>query len=439
MMVLVFFLFSPCRYPGSRGFMVFDTVNSDVEERDRLIRSSDVILLVLDASKDWAQAARETWFPLLKSLGAENTPVVVAASKMDLNTDGEEVTRRKVFELMRDHAQVESFNEVVGAASRVSLDYAVGLSDKLVEQVELFFYAAFCAVSSPLQPIYDSGHGRLTVRCAEALTLVFHALDEDADQALSMGEMVSLQQRVFGLGLTSQEMAIICEMIRPECPEGLDARGNITLPGFLFVMTKFVDRSRPAMVWKVLSHFGFDQRLRHHGEKFVGGVLGARCHQLSAASLAFLDATFKRAATAEGYLELPVFEALVGRTPGGSPFGPNPFAECEAHRSGAVTASGFRALFARLAFQKPALAASAMFGLGFPVDKPHAPPVLGVPSSLEHRSVFSALVIGLEDSGKTALVRALASKPFVEGLKVPARAVGVVGDQTLIVERNLDG
>ncbi|WFD34054.1 ERMES complex Ca(2+)-binding regulatory GTPase gem1 [Malassezia cuniculi] len=221
------------------------------EFRDRLeseLRRANVIVLVYSVvDAESLERIPGYWLPYIRSLGI-NVPVVFVGSKVDLRDSDEYSLEEEIGPLMAEFKEVETCIE---CSARWSLN--VG---------EVFFYAQK-AVLYPTAPLYDSHSHTLKPACVEALCNIFRLCDTDKDDMLSDAELNEFQYLCFDSPLQLQELEGIKELVQ-ESPDPNDPHlrdGNLTLSGFLYLHTLFIQRGRLETTWTVLWTFGYGMDL----------------------------------------------------------------------------------------------------------------------------------------------------------------------------------
>jgi len=144
---------------------------------------------------------------------------------------------------------------------------------------ELFYYAQK-AVLHPTAPLYSpedrdvrSLHSRvfsvktyiifcfcvlqLTENCRKGLTRIFKLCDLDNDGVLNDHELNRFQRRCFDSPLQPQALDDVKNIVKRSLPDGVFDDG-LTLSGFLFLHTLFIQRGRHETTWTVLRKYGYN-------------------------------------------------------------------------------------------------------------------------------------------------------------------------------------
>lgn len=428
------------------------TARLDYRDRlDRELRRANVIVLVYSAvDTDSLERISGYWLPYVRSLGI-NVPVVLVGSKVDLrDPEHSDSLEEEIAPLMEEFKEVETCIE---CSSRWPLN--VG---------EVFFFAQK-AVLYPTAPLYDSRSHTLKPECVVALCNIFRLCDTNKDDVLSDAELNEFQHLCFDAPLQLQELEGIKELVHaspnPDDPHLRD--GNLTLSGFLYLHTLFIQRGRLETTWTVLWTFGYGMDLALdnayvHPQFYIPPGCSA---ELSPLGYQFLTEIFKaHDKDHDGALNAHELDELFCTAPGGRhPWDAYNFPlSTITDENGAVTLQGWLAQWSMTTLLEYRTALAYLAYLGYPlfarqsVATPHAaspPPVSSsTPSSykwldgsvrhtqpqaastagalkiVRHRqgnerrkngaepcSVFLALVLGAPGSGKSALLRHMVGKP----------------------------
>uniref|UniRef100_A0A8C8GM12 Ras homolog family member T1 n=1 Tax=Oncorhynchus tshawytscha TaxID=74940 RepID=A0A8C8GM12_ONCTS len=99
--------------------------------------------------------------------------------------------------------------------------------------------------------------------CIKALTRIFKVSDLDNDGILNDNELNFFQRTCFNAPLASQALEDVKNVVRKNVIDGVCDNG-LTLKGFLFLHTLFIQRGRHETTWTVLRRFGYDDDLELH-------------------------------------------------------------------------------------------------------------------------------------------------------------------------------
>ncbi|TKY85750.1 hypothetical protein EX895_005290 [Sporisorium graminicola] len=251
---------------------IVDT-SSSPEHRANLeaeLRRANVICIVYSVSAPSSFDRIPTyWLPYIRSLGI-NVPVILVGNKIDLRS-GDVTNAALEDELAPVMAEFKEVETCVECSARIPLN------------VSEVFYFAQKAVLYPTAPLYDSREHVLKPACVDALKRIFRLCDSDKDGLLSDGELNEFQSKCFDTPLQAQELEGIKDLVIQAPVAGLRynhengsvaasgssangdvpahhphlREGNLTMAGFLYLHTLFIQRGRLETTWTVLRTFGY--------------------------------------------------------------------------------------------------------------------------------------------------------------------------------------
>lgn len=181
------------------------------------------------------------WLPTIRSqLGEQHSvPIVLVGNKVELH---EFSTLDSIVPIMNQYCEIET---------------CVECSAKTLSNIsELFFYAQK-AVLHPTAPLYSSESKYLTDKCLKALARIFKLCDEDNDGILNDQELNRFQLRCFNSPLHDAALEDVKNIVKRSVPDGVFDDG-LTLTGFQFLHTLFIQRGRDETTWSVLRKFGYN-------------------------------------------------------------------------------------------------------------------------------------------------------------------------------------
>ncbi|KAK2509543.1 LOW QUALITY PROTEIN: hypothetical protein MC885_005633 [Smutsia gigantea] len=216
------------------------------EELQAEIHKANVVCVVYDVSEEATiEKIRTKWIPLVNG-GADKeprVPIILVGNKSDLRPGS---SMEAVLPIMSQFPEIET---------------CVECSAKNLRNISELFYYAQKAVLHPTAPLYDSEAKQLRPACTQALTRIFRLLDQDQDQALSDDELNAFQKSCFGHPLAPQALedvkAVVCKNV-----VGGVRDDRLTLDGFLFLNTLFIQRGRHETTWTILRRFGYGDTLQ---------------------------------------------------------------------------------------------------------------------------------------------------------------------------------
>lgn len=468
---------------------IVDT-SSSPEHRNNLeaeLRRANVICIVYSISAPSSFDRIPTyWLPYIRSLGI-NVPVILVGNKIDLRS-GNVTNAALEDELAPVMAEFKEVETCVECSARIPLN------------VSEAFYFAQKAVLYPTAPLYDSREHVLKPACVDALKRIFRLCDSDKDGLLSDGELNDFQRKCFDAPLQAQELEGIKDLViqapiarlryshenvsvvASSSSANGDApthhphlrEGSLTMAGFLYLHTLFIQRGRLETTWTVLRTFGYGADLTLE-DSFVkpAFVVPPECSvELSPYGYQFLTDIFEvHDKDRDGALSPEELDSLFITVPDNShPWQNTSFpASTITDEHGAVTLQGwlaqwsmttlldYRTTLAYLAYLGyPSFPLSGSSGsssspspipltpTGPPGSRPsrnRAPSPPSTTSALKltrprktdkkkkgsiQRSVFLGFVLGAAGSGKTAILRDMVGKRFESGYEPTQKMMSVV-------------
>ncbi|CAH1794756.1 unnamed protein product [Owenia fusiformis] len=223
----------------------FSTQEQSHEELVHEINRSDVICVVYSVDvPESIERISTYWLPeIRKTVGLENRkPVILVGNKSDTY----------------DNSSMEVILPIMNAWQEV--ETCVECSAKTLKNISELFYYAQKAVLHPTAPLYNSEDKELKLNCKRALTRIFKICDGDNDGLLSDIELNQFQRRCFNAPLQPQALDDVKAVVRKNTAEGI-RNDSLTLKGFLFLHTLFIQRGRHETTWTVLRRFGYSDDL----------------------------------------------------------------------------------------------------------------------------------------------------------------------------------
>ncbi|XP_053410566.1 mitochondrial Rho GTPase 2 isoform X4 [Nycticebus coucang] len=216
------------------------------EELQDEIHKANVVCVVYDVSKEATiEKIRTKWIPLVngRTEKGPRVPIILVGNKSDLRS-GSSV--EAVLPIMNQFPEIET---------------CVECSAKNLRNISELFYYAQKAVLHPTAPLYDPEAKQLKPACAQALRRIFRLSDQDLDQTLSDEELNAFQQKAcFGHPLAPQALEDVKMVVRKNVVGGVQD-DRLTLDGFLFLNTLFIQRGRHETTWTILRRFGYSDTL----------------------------------------------------------------------------------------------------------------------------------------------------------------------------------
>ncbi|XP_054246964.1 mitochondrial Rho GTPase 2 isoform X8 [Indicator indicator] len=209
------------------------------------ISKANVVCMVYDVTKEATiEKIRSKWIPMVNG-GAEKgsrIPIILVGNKSDLQVGS---SMDVILPIMNQFSEIET---------------CVECSAKNLKNISELFYYAQKAVLHPTAPLYDPEEKQLKPACARALTRIFNLSDQDNNQVLSDEELNYFQKSCFGNPLAAQALEDVKMVVWKNTTDGVQDNG-LTLTGFLFLNTLFIQRGRHETTWTILRRFGYDDEL----------------------------------------------------------------------------------------------------------------------------------------------------------------------------------
>uniref|UniRef100_A0A8C1TW80 Mitochondrial Rho GTPase n=1 Tax=Cyprinus carpio TaxID=7962 RepID=A0A8C1TW80_CYPCA len=195
---------------------------------------ANVVCVVYDVTQEETiDKIRTKWIPLY---------VLVFCSYSDLRSGSSMET---ILPIMNQFSEIET---------------CVECSAKNLKNISELFYYAQKAVLHPTAPLYDPEDKQLKPQCVRALSRIFSISDQDNDHILSDAELNCFQKLCFGNPLAPQALEDVKTVVWKNTSDGVQDNG-LTLNGFLFLNTLFIQRGRHETTWTILRKFGYDDTL----------------------------------------------------------------------------------------------------------------------------------------------------------------------------------
>ncbi|CAL5224037.1 g6659 [Coccomyxa viridis] len=388
--------------------MVLVDTSSRPEDKANLelaCRNADVVILCFDSGRPQSlKRISDSWVPELQRMGVE-VPYLLVGCKSDLRQPGQTLQQT-----------------VVPTMSRCKLiETCLECSARTLTFVGEVFYYALKAVVYPMAPVFNlqanDGIGALTPLCVKALKRIFLMSDLDKDGVLSDSELNDFQVQCFAVPLQPEELAGVKAVVSQKMPEGV-RRGGLTLPGFLFLHTLFIERGRLETTWQVLRRFGYDGAL-HLSQDTLDEVSFQRSPdqvvELTEVAKDFLSACFEEFDMDNDRILSPAEQDVMYSTSPSRSWSRADEERVLLHGSTphGVSKQAYLLQWVYKAAIQPSAALEHMLLLGYR-GEPSALFSVSAPRRQERklesarRSVFQCFVFGPAQSGKSSLLRALA-------------------------------
>lgn len=159
------------------------------------------------------------------------------------------------------------------------IETCIECSAKTLKNISEMFYYAQKAVLHPTEPIYSVENAdvssstvcilyltlnyflfQLTDACKKALIRIFKICDVDCDGLLNDIELNNFQSHCFNAPLQPQVLDDVKAVLRKNLDDGV-SQNCVTLKGFLYLHSLFIQRGRNETTWTVLRKFGYNDNL----------------------------------------------------------------------------------------------------------------------------------------------------------------------------------
>ena len=370
------------------------------------LNKSSVICIVYSVEDDDSiDRITSYWLPLIRdNLGEEHhKPVVLVGNKSDLV---EYSSLDVILPIMNTYPEIET---------------CVECSAKSLKNIaELFFYAQK-AVLHPTSPLYSADERDLTTNCKRALTRIFKICDDNNDGILSDDELNAFQSKCFGSPLQPQALEDVKSIVKRTIRDGIFDDG-LTLTGFLFLHTLFIQRGRHETTWTVLRKFGYNDRVELDDEYLHPCLdIPRGCSvELTTSGYRFLSTLFEKFdADEDGSLNSHELESLFAVCPKIPPYFEAKFLvkSVDTDENGWPSLKGFLSAWTLMTHVDPKLTLEYLAFLGYNVMTAEDSQLTAIQVTRDKRvdlekrkttrNVFSCHVIGPQGAGKSSFMKGL--------------------------------
>jgi len=373
--------------------------------QDEIHKASVVCIVYSVIDEDSIQRLTTYWLPFLRhTLGEDHrTPVILVGNKVDM-TDIQ--TLESILPIMNDFGEVET---------------CVECSARTLKNISEVFYYAQKAVLHPTAPVYNPDEKELTHPAKRALTRIFRICDTDNDNLLSDEEINTFQQKCFNAPLHPQALEDVKTIVKKNVNDGI-IKDGITLKGFLFLHTLFIQKGRHETTWTVLRKFGYDDSLQLT-QDYLSPNIKCKVHlgcttELTAQGYDFLARLFdKYDEDGDGCLNPSELQNLFSTCPI-MPWGPDVNNTVCTNADGWVNMDGYLAQWTLTSLLDVTRAVEFLAYLGYNYKAESQLSAIHVTREkkidLEKRqtarNVFRCHVLGAKSTGKTAFLQGLLNR-----------------------------
>ncbi|KAM7478030.1 hypothetical protein LguiA_026243 [Lonicera macranthoides] len=386
---------------------IIDT-SSSLERRGELaeeLQRADVVVLTYACNQPSTLDRLGTfWLPELRRLEVK-VPVLVVGCKLDLRDERHPtILEQEMSPIIQQFQEVETCIEC-SALKRIQI---IGV-----------FYYAKNAVLHPTAPLFDQEAQTLKPLCVRALKRIFILCDHDRDGALSDAELNDFQVRCFNSPLQPSEIVGVKRVVQEKLPEGVNDLG-LTLAGFLFLHSIFIEKGRLETTWTVLRKFGYNNEVRLSDDQLPSPIKQKpdQSVELTNEVVEFLKGVFSAFdIDGDGALQLTELEDLFSTAPE-SPWSEAPYVDsAEKTALGGLSLDGFLSEWALMTLLDPIRSIENLIYIGFTGNPSSAIRItrrrrLNCKKRQSDRNVFQCFVFGPKEAGKSALLNSFIERPF---------------------------
>ncbi|KAG9468586.1 hypothetical protein GDO78_022420 [Eleutherodactylus coqui] len=221
-----------------------ESEQTDEQLHHEISRANVICIVYAVNNKNSIDKVTNHWIPLINERTDKDSriPLILVGNKSDL----------------LDYSSMETVLPIMNQYSEI--ETCVECSAKNLKNISELFYYAQKAVLHPTGPLYCPEDKELKPACVKALTRIFKISDLDNDGILNDAELNFFQRTCFHIPLASQALEDVKNVVRKNVHDGVSGNG-LTLNGFLFLHTLFIQRGRHETTWTVLRRFGYDDDL----------------------------------------------------------------------------------------------------------------------------------------------------------------------------------
>ncbi|XP_043860808.1 mitochondrial Rho GTPase 2 isoform X1 [Dromiciops gliroides] len=382
-----------------------ETEQTEEELKDE-IHKANVVCMVYDVSEDSTiEKIRTKWIPLVNGRAEKGPriPIILVGNKSDLRSGSSMET---ILPIMNQFSEIET---------------CVECSAKNLKNISELFYYAQKAVLHPTAPLYDPEEKQLRPACAHALTRIFRLSDQDNNQVLSDHELNYFQKSCFGNPLAPQALEDVKMVVCKNTTDGVKDDG-LSLDGFLFLNTLFIQRGRHETTWTILRRFGYDDELELTDDYLhpLIRVPPGCTTELNHFGYQFLQKMFeKHDKDQDGALSPSELQSLFSPFPS-VPWGPELYNTVCTNDKGLLSLHGFLCQWTLVTYLNIHHCLEHLGYLGYPIlceqdSQTHAITVtrekkMDLEKGQTQRNVFLCKVIGAQGVGKSAFLQAFLGK-----------------------------
>ncbi|KAG7576106.1 EF-hand domain pair [Arabidopsis thaliana x Arabidopsis arenosa] len=394
----------PDRIPAT----VIDT-SSRPEDKGKVVKEvkqADAIVLTFAFDKpETLDRLSKYWLPLFRQLEVR-VPIIVAGYEVDNKETNKQTSIEQITSpMMQQYREVET---------------SIQWSAQRLKQATKVLYYAQKAVIHPVGPVFNQETNSLKPRCIAALKRIFLLSDHNMDGILSDAELNELQKKCFDTPLVPCEINQMKKAMQVKFPQGVNERG-LTLDGFLFLNTRYIEEARIQTLWTMLRKFGYNNDLRLGDDLIPYSSFKREADQsveLTNVAIEFLREVYEFFDNdGDNNLE-PHETGYIFETAPESPWTEAPYKDVtEDTKDGGLSLEGFLSLWSLMTLIDPARSLEYLMYIRFPYDPSSAirvtrKRVLDRKEKKSERKVVQCLVFGPKNAGKSALLNQFTGRSY---------------------------
>uniref|UniRef100_A0A8C9F3W8 Mitochondrial Rho GTPase n=1 Tax=Pavo cristatus TaxID=9049 RepID=A0A8C9F3W8_PAVCR len=337
-------------------------------------------------------------------------PIILVGNKSDLQMGS---SMEVILPIMNQFSEIET---------------CVECSAKNLKNISELFYYAQKAVLHPTAPLYDPEEKQLRPACSRALTRIFNLSDQDNNQILSDDELNYFQKSCFGNPLAPQALEDVKMVVWKNTTDGVQDNG-LTLNGFLFLNTLFIQRGRHETTWTILRRFGYDDELELTDDYLFRLPPGCST-ELNHLGYQFLQRLFeKHDKDQDGALSPAELQNFFSVFPC-MPWGPELYNTVCTTDKGLLSLHGFLCQWTLIAYLDVRHCLECLGYLGYPILSEQDSQTQALTVTREkridlekgqtQRNVFLCKVLGARGAGKSAFLQAFLGRSLRENPGEPS-------------------
>uniref|UniRef100_H3BAP8 Mitochondrial Rho GTPase n=1 Tax=Latimeria chalumnae TaxID=7897 RepID=H3BAP8_LATCH len=217
---------------------------SDEQLHHEISRANVICIVYAVNSKTSIEKLTSRWIPLISERTDKDSrlPLILVGNKSDLV---EHSSMETILPIMNQYTEIET---------------CVECSAKNLKNISELFYYAQKAVLHPTGPLYCPEEKEIVYCCLKWKNRKFWNQNSSRDTVYNVALFNFRLRTCFNTPLAPQALEDVKNVVRKNLSDGV-ADNGLTLKGFLFLHTLFIQRGRHETTWTVLRRFGYDDDL----------------------------------------------------------------------------------------------------------------------------------------------------------------------------------